>query len=52
MGRIIAYMKWKIKNVWNHQPEHISLQKINVESTKVYKVVKLEKKKQGVGFVQ
>jgi hypothetical protein len=20
MGRIIAYMKWKIKNVWNHQP--------------------------------
>ena len=20
MGRIIPYMKWKIKNVWNHQP--------------------------------
>ena len=50
MGRIIAYMKWKIKNVWNHQPEHISLQKINVESTKVYKVVKLEKKKTRCGL--
>ena len=23
MGRIVPYMKWKIKNVGNHQPEHL-----------------------------
>jgi hypothetical protein len=23
MGRIIPYMNWKIKNVWNHQPDQI-----------------------------
>ena len=22
MGRIIPYTKWKITNIWNHQPEH------------------------------
>ena len=33
MGSIIPYMKWKIKNVWNYQPEinKVNIKKVNTD---------------------
>ena len=43
MGRIIPYMKWKIKNVWNHQPvqEPGSMEDLHFSTEFLWKIYRL-----------